>query len=127
MVFRVLPHLRDEWRKHLLVVAGGAAFIYSIYILVYVSSTPDIGIQCAFSTPVIKHVDARYLPQQRDLFLLGQKRVQDELALSATQAAKLTELMADQKERLAQWHGANPDEVRTKRESLPPGRTSGGG
>lgn len=109
---------RHEWRKHLLVIVGAAAFIYSIYVLVYVSSTPDIGIQCAFSTPLIKHVDNRYIPEQHDLFLLGQEEVQKELGFTPEQKARVDQLRIQQQKLLTDSSHLPPEEVSAKRDEL---------
>lgn len=49
-----------SWRRVLLRVAGVFVLTYAVAVLSYVSATPDIGIQCAFS-PIIKQVDPRFV------------------------------------------------------------------
>jgi transcriptional regulator with GAF, ATPase, and Fis domain len=56
----VILGLPPNWRKHLLVLAGLGALCYALFVLIYVSHTPDIGIQCSFSAK-IKQVSDKFV------------------------------------------------------------------
>jgi transcriptional regulator with GAF, ATPase, and Fis domain len=58
----------SNWKKLFLVLAGTAVLGYSIILLAYVTSTPDIGLHCAF-TSAIKHINPDYLRKEEGQML----------------------------------------------------------
>lgn len=92
----LLQHIRTKWRHDLLVAAGAGAVLYSVAVLIYVTSTPDIGIHCAFSSPEIRQIDSRYLTQSKELpsavtVYLQQPGVQKALGLTDAQVKSVSD------------------------------------
>src|SRR5204863_274078 len=50
----------SSWYRLALGFLGLSSCLYGVAVLVYVSTCPEIGLQCAFSS-VIQNVDGRYL------------------------------------------------------------------